>query len=351
MKLIVPCGGKSSRYPNMPPKWILPDHEGVPMIVRAVKELNFNPEDLVVTILREHEEKFNAKRGLADAFGHEVKTVILDQQTKSQSETVVETLKQANITEPFLIKDSDNSFRIDEIDANTSYVTVSSLNEFDLINPRNKSYVTVDHEGFITCIREKRVISDLFSVGGYFFRSPDVFMSAYDKLNNSPEIATSEIYISEVISYLLMNGEPFKTKHAAEYQDWGTIHEWRRKLESRKLFFLSVDGFLFERGSVNFSPSFDEVAPNLQAVETAVQLANDGHQLVYLSIRPDALRDMTQDALTGAGLPKGQLLMECDLSQWTLVTSPHPSMPYVTSRSREVSPNDENLIEKLVDLT
>jgi len=351
LKLIVPCGGKSSRYPNMPPKWILPDNEGIPMIVRAVRELQFNPDDLVVTVLREHEDRFNARRGLADAFGHEVKTVILEQPTKSQSETVVETLKQAEIREPFLVKDSDNSFQIDPIEADTNYVTVSSLNDFDLINPRNKSYVTVDHEGFITCIREKRVISDLFSVGGYFFRSPDVFISAFDRLDNSPEIATSEIYISEVISYLLMNGEPFKTKRAANYQDWGTIHEWRRKLESRKLFFLSVDGFLFERGSVNFRPGFHEVASHPQAIEAAQNLARDGHQIIYLSIRPDSLRNMTSEALKNAGLPEGQLLMECDLSQWILVTSPHPSMPYVTSRSREVSPDDDNLIEKLIDLS
>lgn len=321
------------------------------MIVRAVRELEFNPSDLVVTVLREHEDRFNASRGLADAFGHAVKTVILEKPTRSQSETVIETLKQAEINEPFLVKDSDNSFRIDQIDSDISYVTVSSLNDFDLINPRNKSYVTEDHEGFITCIREKRVISDLFSVGGYFFRSPEIFMSAFDKLNNAPEIATSEIYISEVISYLLMNGEPFKTKRAADYQDWGTIHEWRRKLESRKLFFLSVDGFLFGRGSTNFSPSFRDVTPNPHAVETARTLARDGHRIVYLSIRPEDLKSMTAQALRNSGLPEGQLLMECDLSQWTLVTSPHASMPYVTSKAREVNPDDENLIEKLVDLT
>lgn len=350
MKVLIPCAGKSSRYPNMPPKWSLPDHEGVPMIVRAVQELSFDPKDVVVTVLREHEEKFSATKGLAEAFGYPVRTIILEEQTKSQSETVIETLRRANIEEPFLIKDSDNSFHIDCIQESTNYVTVASLNDFDMINPRNKSYVTIDHEGIITSIREKQVISDLFSVGGYYFRSPDSFIRAYEKLSNSNEFSASEIYVSEVISYLMLNGEPFKIQRAKNYQDWGTIHEWRRKLESRKLFFVSVDGFLFERGSALFRPRFDEVQPNLDAIATTLELAKAGHQLIYLSIRPDAMESMTRAALDAHGLPNARLLMGCDLAQWTLVTSPHASLPYVTSRAREVSPYDQNLREKLIGI-
>ena len=180
----------------MPPKWILPDHEGVPMIARSVEGLNFAPEDLVVTVMKEHEEKFGIRKGLAEAFDYPVQVVVLDEQTESQSETVVETLRRAQIEEPFMIKDSDNSFQIDHITAPTSYVTVASLNDFDMINPRNKSYVTVDHEDFITSIREKKVISDLFSVGGYYFRSPASFISAYEKLKSSSAFCESEIFFS-----------------------------------------------------------------------------------------------------------------------------------------------------------
>lgn len=348
MKIIIPCAGRSTRYPNMPPKWSLPDHEGVPMIVRAVQELNFAPEDVVVTVLKEHEEKFSVRKGLREAFGHPVHTVILEEQTKSQSETVVETLRRAKIEEPFLIKDSDNSFHIDHIQASTNYVTVASLNDFDMINPRNKSYVTIDQEGFITSIREKRVISDLFSVGGYFFRSPEMFIRAYETLSNSNEFSASEIYVSEVISYQMLNGEPFKIQRAKNYQDWGTVHEWRRKLDGRKLFFVSVDGFLFERGSATFSPGFDEVQPNVDAITSTQELVKAGHQLIYLSIRPQEMEAMTRAALEANGLPKSRLLMGCDLAQWTLVTSPHASIPYVTSRARELSPHDENLLEKLI---
>ena len=53
---------------------------------------------------------------------------------------------------------------------------VDSLNNFDSINPRNKSYLQIDHKGIVTNIREKVVISDLFNVGGYYFTSPERFL-------------------------------------------------------------------------------------------------------------------------------------------------------------------------------
>lgn len=347
MKIIVPCAGQSSRYPNMPPKWILPDHDGVPMIARAIENLRFDPKDLVVTILAEHEERFDVQRGLEEVFSHPVATVVLEEETKSQSETIYKTLQLLDIDEPFFVKDSDNSFHIDKIEAPANYITVASLNDFDLINPRNKSYVTVSNDGVVTCIREKRVISDLFSVGGYYFCDPRQFNNAFEILSKSPEYEASEIYVSEVISYLLLNGENFMIKKCENYQDWGTVHEWKKKLESRKQFFVSVDGFLFERCSLYFSPSFNEVKPHKSAIKAVCDLANAGHQVIYLSTRPQELKEQTLSMLGSAGLPVGQLIMGCDLAQWKMVTSPHPTIPYTTSEAREVMPDDFDIYNKL----
>jgi len=350
MKVLVPCAGRSSRYPNMPPKWLLPDQEGVPMAVRAVEKLKCDPADLVFTYLAEHEERFGVRAGLERAFGPEVNTVVLDAPTRSQSETVAETLRRMKIEGPFLVKDSDNTFELDEIAWATSYITVASLNDFDQINPRNKSYVTVDQDDFVTSIREKQVISEHFSIGGYFFRSAASFLDAFDELSRAPSASVSELYISEIISYLLLNGEPFKMRRAQGYMDWGTIHEWRKKLESRRVFILSVDGFLFQRGSHYFDPPFSAVAPNPLAIEAARELHEAGHKLIYLSIRPYGLEQETRAAIAAAGLPEGPLMMETDVTQWTLVTSPSPALPFRTGRALEMVPEDEHLIEKLIDL-
>ena len=161
---------------------MLPDHDGLPMAVKAVEGLHIPTADLIITLLREHDERFNAVEGLRRAFGDAVHCVVLDHPTASQSETVVETLRRTGLNEPFLVKDSDNYFELTTVEEPYNYVSVASLNDFDQINPRNKSYVQVDQEDIIVNFREKKVISDLFSVGGYFFRQPAEFIAAYDEL-------------------------------------------------------------------------------------------------------------------------------------------------------------------------
>lgn len=345
MKVIVACAGSSSRFPNMPPKWMLPDYDGQPMIRHAVAGLPVPVEDLIVTILKDHDERFDAAAGLARAFGPKLTTVVLEQPTGSQSETVAETLKATGLAEPFLVKDSDNYFELGALDHPSNYVSVASLNDFDHINARNKSYVQIDQDGLIVNMREKQVISDLFSVGGYFFRSPAEFLAAYGELAEVSQ--ASELYLSNVIGFMLLNGHPFTARSVARYQDWGTIHEWRRKLEGRRVFMVSVDGFLFERGSAFFAPKFEEVRANAQAVEIARGMADGGNMLIYLSIRPPELEALTRRQLAEQGLPEGQIIFGCGIAQWSLVTAGHPSLPFTTSHALEVDPADPNLPDKL----
>lgn len=347
MKVIVPCAGRSSRFPNMPPKWMLPDHDGVPMVVRALEGLSVNVDDVVFTLLREHEERFSATAGLERAFGRPVQCVILEKPTSSQSETVAETLMRASIAEPFLVKDSDNYFEVEHLGENFNYVTVSSLHDFDLINARNKSYLQIDQDGLVTNIREKQVISDLFSVGGYFFRNPSEFLHAYSELKDANIRRETELYVSEIIAFMILNGGTFKAKRAIRYQDWGTVHEWRSELERRRVFLVSIDGFLFERGSPYFKPAFTDVKANTQAVETVQKMGQLQQTIIYLSIRSPELEELTRAQLKEQRLPDGQIIFGCGVAQWSLITAPDPSLPFTTSQSFEIDPEDSAIGDKL----
>lgn len=347
MKIIVPCAGRSSRFPNMPPKWMLPDNDGVPMVRRAVSGLGAATDDLIFTLLREHEERFQAREGLEAAFGQKVNCVIIDEPTRSQSETVAETLNRTGLTEPFMVKDSDNYFEVAHLNQSYNYVCVASLSSFSNVNPQNKSYVQVDQEDVIVNFREKQVISDLFSVGGYAFNSPADFLESYKELNERPRLSAGELYLSEIISFMAMNGTIFKIHRIKQYQDWGTVHEWRNYLQRRRVFFVSVDGFLFEQGSPYFKPAFKEVKPNPTAIETVQKLAEEGQKIFYLSIRPQTLETLTRDQMRAQALPEAPILFGCDLSQWTLLTAPHPNQPFRTSNAFEMAPDDPNMQEKL----
>jgi GTP:adenosylcobinamide-phosphate guanylyltransferase len=347
MKVIVPCGGRSSRYPNQPPKWSLPAHDGRPMITLAVAGLNVKKEDLVVTILREHEEKFRVRQGLEVAFGHPIRVVILEEPTRSQPETVARTLEQLDLHEPFLIKDSDNTFVVDELVQETNYVCVDSLNNYDQINPRNKSYLQTDHKGLVTNIREKVVISDQFSVGGYAFLSSDQFLEYYRRLTAAKAEWQRELYVSDIIGAMILDGIPFRARQITGYQDWGTITEWRRALLARKTYFVMLDGFLFERGSEYFHPGFAEVKAHPGAVDAVKDLASRGNSIIYLSIRSPAFAELTERRLAELGLPAARVVYGCPMSTWVMATAPHPTLPFQTGHALELVPDDPNLLGKL----
>lgn len=347
MKVIVPCGGRSTRFPGMAPKWMLPAGNGRPMITEAVRKLEVEPADLIVTILREHEETFGAKAGIRSAFGYPIEVVVLDHPTASQPETVARTLEKTGLSEPFLVKDSDNSFALTEIEQSYNYVSVDSLNNFDAINPRNKSYVRTNEAGLILSIIEKQVISDVFSVGGYFFRNPADYLAAFRLLQETSQETKKEIYTSDVISHLISRGEICGTRFVGEYEDWGTIREWREKLQKQNTYFLMIDGFIFEHGSAHFSPRFDEVAVNEEAVQATRHLMADGHQIVFLSTRPEQERQATEARLQALGLPTDRIMFDLPLGRYSLVSSPHAAVPFTTAHALELLPSDPRLARKL----
>ncbi len=162
MKVIVPCAGKSSRFPNMRPKWMLTHPDGNLMVKKAVEELNVSPIDIVITILKEHEQNYDIAKGLKDNLGEEIKIIILDEPTKSQAETIYQTLKKAEIREPFLIKDSDNVFTLNPVEEDFNYVSYSDLQYHGEINPSNKSYIKLNEQNIIIDIVEKKNSLKLF---------------------------------------------------------------------------------------------------------------------------------------------------------------------------------------------
>jgi hypothetical protein len=346
MKVIVPCCGRSTRYPMDVPKWMLPAHNGRPMLALALEGLAVPHTDVVVTILEEHETRHDVTSGLEKALGP-VRVVRLTEPTRSQAETVARTLEALALDEPFLIKDSDNTFALADVAQEHNFVCVDSLNNHDLINPRNKSYVQVDHQDIITNIREKVVVSDLFSVGGYFFTSPKAFLTHYERLMGSRAPWQGECYISDVIGSMILEGTPFKARRIARYQDWGTVHDWRRALLTRKTYFVLLDGFLFERGSHFFRPGFSEVKPHAESVAALKSLLERGHTVTYLSIRPRELAELTERQIREAGLPPAQIMYECPVSAWVLLTAPHQTLPFQTSQALELVPEDPHLEPKI----
>ncbi|MDR0919998.1 MAG: hypothetical protein LBM93_12280 [Oscillospiraceae bacterium] len=347
MKIIVPCAGKSSRFPNMRPKYMLNAPNGNLMVKEALSGFinSINPEDIVITILKEHEEKYNIIQGIERCFGFMPAICILSEPTKSQSETVYNTLKQMNITESFLVKDSDNFFSTDICDEEYNYICAFDLNNSAVINPSNKSYMQIDSDGKIVKFIEKKVISNLFSVGGYYFKSPEEFCKAYLALQSF----SGELYLSNVISHMIENGEVFMPKSVASYFDWGTIDEWKKYTKQFKVYFIDIDGVIFHNSAQYFSPIWGETEPIERNVNVIKALKAKGNQIILTTSRTEEFRKITETTLEENGIKYDFLLMGCMHGQRILVNDYSKSNPYPSAVAINI-PRDSDFLENFIEV-
>ena len=228
MKLIIPAAGKSTRFPDMPPKWLLKHPTGQPMFIEAIKGLPLQDFEAVYLTVLNNQSDYPFLRDTLDGTGvrHVVTTI---EPTKSQSETVYETIRRNNITGSIMIKDVDNCFKIDAIEGNQ--VCTASLYDVGKINAGNKSYVEVN-KGVINNIIEKTVISSTFCVGGYSFNNAEDFVKTYKRLSRIPQ--ADELYVSHIIFDMILDGATFTTNPVKDYTDWGTLEDWNDFLRTFK---------------------------------------------------------------------------------------------------------------------
>ena len=186
--------------------------------MKSILGLNLDIFDSIYfTILRKHAERYDLdvllelqlrRLGLDKA-----KIVILDEPTSTQAETVAKTIEQEEIEGSIFIKDADSYFNAEIYPENG--VAVYPLEKLKLVDPRNKSYVSVDDMQHITNIIEKRVVSNLFSVGGYCFENVNDFLEVYRQHKD-----LGQIYLSHLIYSMLLNGNLFRPIRVSAYNDW-----------------------------------------------------------------------------------------------------------------------------------
>jgi len=339
--IIIPCAGKSSRYPNLRPKFLLINPNGNLMFQDAISKLNLRNCNIVVTVLKEHEQEYGLK-GMFKKFFPKFQLCVLDKPTKSQSETVCVTLKQMQIGGPFLIKDSDNIFKMHQIKEDFNYVAVENLENIGAVNPCNKSYVLYDSSGIITNIEEKKIISDTFSVGGYYFTEPQKFIKIFNKLSKSN--LDGEIYVSKIINYLIFNNQAkFKIKNVSEYLDLGTINEWMDYKDKIKTYFIDIDGVIVENGGEYWKPYWGTTQGLPENIKLIQKLYEQGNQIVLFTARKAKYREITIKQLKKNNIKYNHLIMGLFHSQRILINDFTDSNPYPSAVAVNIPRNLDEL--------
>jgi len=309
--LMLPCAGRSSRYPNRRPKWSLTHPSGRLMIEQGIMGLdlsNFNA--VCMAALKEDIEKYKLRDAIYKTFEKlelEFTLVELKTPTNSQSETVASMIKNANIEGNIFIKDCDGYFEAEDIFPNS--VCVYSLHQLEEIIAKNKSYVEIDKNECIKTIVEKKVISELFCCGGYSFKDAKLFLDTFGEVK---KIASEEeIYISHIIFQLLIKGHNFKILKTNNFIDWGTLRDWDNYKDQYKTIFTDLDGVLVENSSEHFPPYWGTTNAISKNVDTLNKLYDSGKvRIIITTSRKSLYKDVTLTQLKKLGIKYHNIIFD-----------------------------------------
>lgn len=301
MKLILPCGGESSRFPGVRPKWLLTQPNGRLMVCDAIANLNLDFVDRVVLIAKDEYISGN-EDSLRQAFKDsgcqkEIEFFSLFEKTKSQPETVAKYLESCDEDFSFFIKDCDGQFECkiepknEVITANIGLITGNSAS--------SKSYCRLNEGGEITAIVEKQVISQDFCVGGYSFRSSFEFLDSYGEIKH-----LENLYVSHVIDNLMISRKvKFTGKRCETYEDWGTLQDWHKYKSTFRTLFVDIDGVLVKNSSEYFDPKWGSTEAISSNVEYLMSLRQSGRtQIILTTARNENFAKETEKQLREIGI-------------------------------------------------
>lgn len=236
MHLVLPVAGLSERFHGMMPKFLKKHPSGYTMLVAGIAGLMEYYWQSILIVYRTD--------GMApDVFMPNWRKTIAEQiqmitscpvhfsgidGTRNQPETVYRGLARYEDlkNEAFLVKDCDNYYALDTAPSG-NMICYASLENYPNVTAADKSYVHVLQGGKVDNIVEKKVLGSHFCVGGYGFRSFDMFERAYQSIPT--EMNDDKLYISHLIYHMMRaHDEVFMGHEVQAYQDWGTQIEWDR---------------------------------------------------------------------------------------------------------------------------
>jgi len=329
--LLIPAAGKSSRFPNMKPKWLLTHPDGQLVIQKVLSAFEFeNYDSIILTILKDHEEKYKVSTIIKQIFTNKVELCILPNQTKSAVETIYKTIKQKNIDGHITIKDSDG-YVMSEFPKSKNFVSGCKISDFEIREVQNKSFIKHNINNAIDTIEEKNIISDVICVGVYSMLVEN-FLYAYDNIKNSISYRyEDEMYVSHIVSYLIEKNINFDCVYCQEFKDWGTLEVWRKEQEKHKTYFFDIDGVLLKNtgkyGEKNWYNYFEPIEENVSVLK---KLSDEGHQIIFTTSRDKEASAVFIDFLKERNIKFKDIICDCNHSQRIIVndfanTNPFPS--------------------------
>lgn len=216
INILIPMAGEGSRFKKegyRDPKPFI-DVEGKPMIERVMENVNLPNATYILIAQKAHIENYgHILASLRTKY--KIKVILINKLTEGTACTVLSAFKLINNDVPLLIANSDQivDFKIRDYieDANKKNVDGSILCFEDKeLNPK-WSFAKINQKGFVTEVKEKEAISNLATVGIYYFKEGILFCEAAIEMIVENERINNEFYTCPTYNYLIKDGKSIIT--------------------------------------------------------------------------------------------------------------------------------------------
>ena len=234
LTVLIPMAGAGSRFEQAGytfPKPLI-DVKGKPMIQVVTENLNIKA-NYVYVVQKDHREKYNLDT-LLNLITPKCKIVEVDGVTEGAACTALLAKKYIDNDNPLFFANSDqyvewdsNEFlyKMNETEADGGIVT------FKATHPK-WSFAKINEEGLVTKVAEKNPISDIATVGYYYWKKGSDFVKYAEQMIEKDIRVNNEFYVCPVFNQAIEDKKQIRTFTIDKMWGLGTPEDLKYYLEN-----------------------------------------------------------------------------------------------------------------------
>ncbi len=237
LNILIPMAGAGSRFRDAGytfPKPLI-EVDGKPMIQLVVENLGIDA-NFIFVVQKEHREKYNLDT-LLNLIAPNCKIVEVDGLTEGAACTALLAKEHIDNDNPLFFANSDQfvewdstefMYKMNETDVDGGIVSFRST------HPK-WSFAKVDDEGFVTEVAEKNPISDIATVGYYYWKNGSDFVNYAEKMIEEDVRVNGEFYVCPVFNQAIEGGKKIRTFDIPKMWGLGTPEDLKYYIENYKV--------------------------------------------------------------------------------------------------------------------
>lgn len=224
LNVLIPMAGAGSRFQDAGytfPKPLI-EVNGKPMIQLVVENLNIKANYIFI-VQKKHRQQYNLET-LLKLITFNCTVIEIDGLTEGAACTALLAKKIIDCDKPLFFANSDQFV---EWDSNEFFYKMNETNcdggivTFNATHPK-WSYVKVNNEGLVTEVAEKNPISNLATVGFYYWKKGSDFVMSAEKMIKKNKRVNNEFYVCPVYNEAISDGLKIRTFPAKKMWGIGT---------------------------------------------------------------------------------------------------------------------------------